>query len=570
MKRNLVLCLFILIKLNVFVISNESVKKPTIVISILIRNKAHTLPYFLTLFEQLEYPKNRICLWIRSDNNVDNSIEILNVWLNEQKFNYHSVNVVTDNESKSNENEESIADWTTNRFIHVINLREEALNFGRNIWADYLFMVDADVFLTNPKTLELLISKNETLVAPMLKSDGMYSNYWAGMTSEYYYERTDTYIPILNREKIGCHPVPMIHSAVLINLREKNTDFLTYNSDNLQHYNGPKDDIITFALAANASDVPLHICNDEIYGYVMIPLESQDTLERDYQQLINLKLEVLGYQAGLPLSNSMKSFVKYPKKDTMGMDCIYMINLVRRPERRARMHHCFDELGIDAETIDAVDGRSLNESILDKWGVKMMPDYADPYHKRPMKMGEIGCFLSHFLIWNKMIDNGYDKIMVLEDDVRFEPFFRHKVNFIMNEIEKLSIKWDLIYLGRKRMQIEEETLVEGSNHLVHAGYSYWTLGYILSSSGAKKLLDAKPLDTMVPVDEYLPILFDKHPRENWKQHFPKRDLVALSSAPLLIYPTHYTGENGYISDTENSTIIQSEIIVGISHGKIEL
>ncbi|KAK0092408.1 hypothetical protein PV326_001518 [Microctonus aethiopoides] len=320
MKRNLVLCLFILIKLNVFVISNESVKKPTIVISILIRNKAHTLPYFLTLFEQLEYPKNRICLWIRSDNNVDNSIEILNVWLNEQKFNYHSVNVVTDNESKSNENEESIADWTTNRFIHVINLREEALNFGRNIWADYLFMVDADVFLTNPKTLELLISKNETLVAPMLKSDGMYSNYWAGMTSEYYYERTDTYIPILNREKIGCHPVPMIHSAVLINLREKNTDFLTYNSDNLQHYNGPKDDIITFALAANASDVPLHICNDEIYGYVMIPLESQDTLERDYQQLINLKLEVLGYQAGLPLSNSMKSFVKYPKKDTMGMD----------------------------------------------------------------------------------------------------------------------------------------------------------------------------------------------------------------------------------------------------------
>lgn len=138
----------------------------------------------------------------------------------------------------------------------------------------------------------------------------------------------------------------------------------------------------------------MHICNDEIYGYVMVPLESQDTLERDYQQLINLKLEVLGnffnfqflysisaiyfhiinvlhiwiiimnflfyfvgYQAGLPLSNSMKSFVKYPKKDTMGMDCIYMINLVRRPERRARMHHCFDELGIDAETIDAVDGR---------------------------------------------------------------------------------------------------------------------------------------------------------------------------------------------------------------------
>ena len=28
----------------------------------------------------------------------------------------------------------------------------------------------------------------------------------------------------------------------------------------------------------------------------------------------------------------------------------------------------------------------------------------------------------------------------------------------------------------------------------------------------------------------------------------------LSAHPLLIYPTHYTGEQGYVSDTENSTI----------------
>ena len=62
------------------------------------------------------------------------------------------------------------------------------------------------------------------------------------------------------------------------------------------------------------------------------------------------------------------------------------------------------------------------------------------------------------------------------------------------------------------MQEKEEPLVEGSQYLVHAGYSYWTLGYMLSHRGAKKLLAAKPLENMVPVDEYLPILFDKHPR----------------------------------------------------------
>ena len=36
------------------------------------------------------------------------------------------------------------------------------------------------------------------------------------------------------------------------------------------------------------------------------------------------------------------------------------------------------------------------------------------------------------------------------------------------------------------------------------------------------------------------------------------DLVALSSVPLLVYPTHYTGEEGYMTDTEDSTVIGSE------------
>ncbi|KAF2901651.1 hypothetical protein ILUMI_04535 [Ignelater luminosus] len=93
--------------------------------------------------------------------------------------------------------------------------------------------------------------------------------------------------------------------------------------------------------------------------------------------------------------------------------------------------------------------------------------------------------------------------------------------------------------------------------LVRVGYSYWTLGYALSYRGARKLLDAEPLSRLVPVDEYLPILFDKHPQSDWKGHFPKRDLIAFSAAPLLLYPTHYTGEKGYISDTEDSNVVRT-------------
>jgi collagen beta-1,O-galactosyltransferase len=38
-------------------------KDSTVVIAFLVRNKAHTLPYFLTLLERLDYPKDRISLW---------------------------------------------------------------------------------------------------------------------------------------------------------------------------------------------------------------------------------------------------------------------------------------------------------------------------------------------------------------------------------------------------------------------------------------------------------------------------------------------------------------------------
>jgi len=102
-----------------------------------------------------------------------------------------------------------------------------------------------------------------------------------------------------------------------------------------------------------------------------------------------------------------------------------------------------------------------------------------------------------------------------------------------------------------------EKAVEGAPLLVEADYSYWTLGYLLSLSGAKKLLAGKPLGIMVPVDEYLPIMYDKHPKWEYSKHFPVRDLKAFSAEPLLIYPTHYTGQDNHFSDTEAASIVES-------------
>ncbi|XP_012220536.2 glycosyltransferase 25 family member isoform X2 [Linepithema humile] len=493
---------------------------------------------------------------IRSDNNIDNSIKILNKWIDSEGEKYHYLNIYLNTTTTGFEDERTYADWSPHRFAHVINLREEALNYAREIWADFILMLDADVFLTNSSTLRNLVLKEQTIVSPLLRSDGMYSNFWAGMTAEHYYLRTDLYEPILYREKIGCHNVPMVHSAVLIDLRRYDSDRLSYKSEKLIAYDGPVDDIITFAVGANKSGVPLHVCNDEAYGFVMVPLENKETIAEDMQRLTNTKAEILAFSDYLPLSDNLMEFVTYPQKDTLGLDHIYMINLLRRPERRNRMKRLFKEIGILAEIIDAVDGRTLNENTLKEWGVAPLPEYLDPYHKRPMTMGEIGCFLSHYVVWQKVLERGYERVMVLEDDVRFEPFFRQKVNYILAELFDLGTQWDLVYIGRKRL-VKSEKPIEDSKVLVHAGYSYWTLGYILSESGAKKLVDAKPLGKLIPVDEYLPILANTHPEQQWVAQFPTRDLIMLSADPLLIYPTHYTGEDGHISDTEDSKLVQN-------------
>ncbi len=60
----------------------------------------------------------------------------------------------------------------------------------------------------------------------------------------------------------------------------------------------------------------------------------------------------------------------------------------------------------------------------------------------------------------------------------------------------------------------------------------------------------------MPVDEYLPIMFDEHPELTWKNYYTNRNLLAFTAEPLLVYPTHYTGDSGYISDTENTTVIE--------------
>ncbi|XP_043325656.1 inactive glycosyltransferase 25 family member 3 isoform X1 [Cervus canadensis] len=485
-----------------------------------------------------------------TDHNVDNTTEMLREWLAAVGHDYAAVVWRPEGEPRSYPDEEGPKHWTKERHQFLMELKQEALTFARDWGADYILFADTDNILTNNQTLQLLIEQGLPVVAPMLDSQTYYSNFWCGITPQGYYRRTADYFPTKNRQRRGCFRVPMVHSTFLVSLRAEGTAQLAFYPPH-PNYTWPFDDIIVFAYACQAAGVSVHVCNEQRYGYLNVPVQSHQGLEDERVNFIHLILEALVDGPPMWASAHVSRPPKRPSK--MGFDEVFVISLARRPNRRERMLTSLWEMEISGRVVDAVDGRMLNSSVMRTLGVDLLPGYQDPYSGRTLTKGEVGCFLSHYSIWEEVVARGLTRVVVFEDDVRFESNFKGRLERLMEEVEVEKLPWDLIYLGRKQVNPEEEAVVEGLPNLVVAGYSYWTLAYVLSLAGARKLLASQPLRRMLPVDEFLPIMFDQHPNEQYKAHFWPRDLQAFSARPLLAAPTHYAGDAEWLSDTETSS-----------------
>ncbi|OWK08192.1 COLGALT2, partial [Cervus elaphus hippelaphus] len=122
--------------------------------------------------------------------------------------------------------------------------------------------IDVDNFLTNPQTLNLLIAENKTVG---------------------FYKRTPDYLQIREWKRLGCFPVPMVHSTFLIDLRKEASDKLVFYPPH-QDYTWTFDDIIVFAFSSRQA---------EHYGYLPIPLKPHQTLEEDIENLIHVQIEAM-------------------------------------------------------------------------------------------------------------------------------------------------------------------------------------------------------------------------------------------------------------------------------------
>jgi glycosyl transferase family 25 len=92
----------------------------------------------------------------------------------------------------------------------------------------------------------------------------------------------------------------------------------------------------------------------------------------------------------------------------------YVINLARSPERRAHITSELRKTKVDYEIITGVDGGDLD--LNDRATI-------DPslFTRSSWPAGMAGCALSHLRIYQKMVADGLDTALVLEDDVTLPP-----------------------------------------------------------------------------------------------------------------------------------------------------
>jgi collagen beta-1,O-galactosyltransferase len=219
---------------------------------------------------------------------------------------------------------------------------------------------------------------------------------------------------------------------------------------------------------------------------------------------------------------------------------VYVVNLRRRADRRARMTRVLPPELAAVFTSDwdgPFDGRELSLEALSGAGYELFPwpiASDNPWYARVLTRGEIGCALSHLWCWRDAAGRSEPYTVVFEDDIEFAPDFTSRLLAALGGLRDGQA--DLIYLGRCRRDPDEPPSPDRGQPagLVVPGFSYSAIGYLVTRAGLAALLAAGLARALLPVDEFLPTLYTSHPRADVRARFPRR-VPALAFEPPLVW-----------------------------------
>lgn len=191
-------------------------------------------------------------------------------------------------------------------------------------------------------------------------------------------------------------------------------------------------------------------------------------------------------------------------------DKIFVITLERSTNRQVHINKALH--GLNYQFFFGADKNnfSLNE-LKDKNIYNEALAIQHHRYSKPMNAGQIGCALSHKNIYKEIINSGYKKTLILEDDVESAD---ESINLFSEIIKDLPDDWELLYFDYsknekpwhfKKYWYHLQRIVGGlkwdhtiisnlypkkiSKHLSVAGFHDYTDAYAVTLSGAKKLLE---------------------------------------------------------------------------------
>jgi GR25 family glycosyltransferase involved in LPS biosynthesis len=92
----------------------------------------------------------------------------------------------------------------------------------------------------------------------------------------------------------------------------------------------------------------------------------------------------------------------------------HIIHLERAKARRPQVEALRKAIKLESEIVPAVDGSLVSQSTLAEVYRRQI---FRPRYPFPLRPGEIGCFLSHRICWQKIVDSNAPGAFIFEDDV---------------------------------------------------------------------------------------------------------------------------------------------------------
>jgi len=145
----------------------------------------------------------------------------------------------------------------------------------------------------------------------------------------------------------------------------------------------------------------------------------------------------------------------------------YVINLDRSPDRLASMTAHLSAAGIAFERVAGIDGMLLSDA-------KLQAQMRENRHYKPLRRGEVGCYLSHLKALQCFIASSLPYALILEDDVVVSDDVSALVAAaiqLRGRTGDARLAWDVLKLANGRPRLIELAPLDARHWLVEYGPS---------------------------------------------------------------------------------------------------